>query len=187
MKKQITNRRLKFKKWPEIRMKYIYECASLLDIAKEYEGQVSYNAIANRCKAEGWVEQRQKHWAQVEQDWGEMITAKKVEAQKMMIDSANLLIKSSKEAIEKYIAGLERKGEDLSLKEARSLMLSGFKIISYFIDKVDNNFYSVYNPSQEDSEVASYWMSAYFDLLHDKPNANTSALKVTHLSDIQRR
>ncbi len=166
MDTQITNTRLKFKRWPELRNKYIYEWASLLDLASEYDGQISYNAIAYRCKAEEWVKQREEHWAQVGQDYGALITAKKIEAQKMMIEGANMLIKSSKEAIEKYIANLESKGEDMSLKEARDLMWTGFKMISYFMDKVDNDPHYDNGVTDADKYETLRWMKAYFGLYH---------------------
>lgn len=169
MNTKITNTKLKFKKWPELRSKYIYEWASLLDLSREYSGQISYNAIADRCKAEEWVRQREEHWAQVGQDYGAFITSKKIEAQKMMIESANLLIKSSKEAIEKYIADLEGKGEGMGFKEARDLMLTGFKILTYFMDKVDNDpHYSYQDAFQADRDIALMWQKAYFELLHSK-------------------
>ncbi len=109
MDTQITNTRLKFKKWPELRSKYIYEWASLLDLSKEYDGLISYNAIADRCRAEEWVKQREEHWAQVGQDYGALITAKKIEAQKMMIEGANMLLEKGNEALKDTLRSLKVK------------------------------------------------------------------------------
>lgn len=162
-----ANTKLKFKRWPELRSKYIYEWASLLDLSKEYDGQISYNAIADRCKAEEWVRQRDEHWAQVGQDYGALITAKKIEAQKMMLEGANMLLEKGNEALKTHFYELESKGEVISLKEARDTLFLGFKILAYFIDKHDNDpRYNYQDGSQADRDVAMMWMKSYFELLH---------------------
>lgn len=169
MDTQTTNTKLKFKKWPELRSKYIYEWASLLDLSKEYDGQISYNAIADRCKVEGWVKHRQEHWAQVGQDLGEIVSAKTIEAKKTMLESANLLLQVGKKALEKHLEELDSKGEKLSLRDAMSAYNLGFKAFAHLIDKADNdNQYNHSRALQEDRDVANDWMRAYFDLLHAK-------------------
>ncbi len=158
-----------FKKWVDLRHKYIYEIKSLRELAEEYEGQISLTAIGDKSVKEGWPELRLKYWAELGQDLDEKIKKKVIDAKENILNAGIYLFGKGITQLRNSIEKAEKEGKQINYKDAMEFVKMGIDIIYKFIEqkndidvkfssrktenKIENILMSIYGEQTEQSQI----------------------------------
>lgn len=146
-----------FKKWRELKQKYIYELKSLRDLADEYEGQISLTAIANQSAKDDWPELRLKCWAEVEQNLNEKIRKKLIDAKENIFNAGIYLFSKGATQLRDSIEKAEKEGKQVNYKEAMELIKMGIEIIYKFIEQ-KSDMSVKFSSTQVENKIANILM-----------------------------
>jgi hypothetical protein len=103
-----------FKKWDELKQKYIIELKTVRELAEEYKGQISDTRIGQISSREKWLEQRKQYWQEIEQDFTERMKNKIIKAKERMFDTGQYVLARGLEILSKKDAKIdERLAKDL--------------------------------------------------------------------------